>query len=155
MLSYTRTQDVSTYYSKPTSPSPSLFKQYTTFQHSTYSYIFHHDRYDHKWSTPAYITNWKEYVATPWKPTQPSDQHCSFGAGLPPVPSKLVTRIEAGEFIDMGELLPDCVGISRPKGTGKALIKHHTMSGILEWVKCSMFTWQWFPENNLGESPTC
>ena len=51
-------------------------------------------------------------------------------AGLPPVPSKLVTRIEAGEFIDMGELLPDHVGISRPNDSGKALTERR------EWIMC-------------------
>ena len=30
-----------------------------------------------------------------------------LGAGLPPIPTKLVSRIEAGEFIEMAELLPD------------------------------------------------
>ena len=60
----------------------------------------------------------------------------TLGAGLPPVPSKLVARIEAGEFIDMGELLPDRVGVSRPDDTGKALTKRRTVSGILEWIKC-------------------
>ena len=30
-----------------------------------------------------------------------------LGAGLPPIPEKLVSRIEAGEFIEMAELLPD------------------------------------------------
>ena len=29
----------------------------------------------------------------------------ALGAGLPPFPSKPVARIEAGEFIDMGELI--------------------------------------------------
>ena len=60
----------------------------------------------------------------------------ALGASLPPVPSKLVARIEAGEFIDMGELLPDRVGISRPDDTGKASTEHRTVLGILEWIKC-------------------
>ena len=30
-----------------------------------------------------------------------------FGAGFPPVPRKLVKRIEDGEYIEMAELLPD------------------------------------------------
>ena len=60
----------------------------------------------------------------------------ALGAGLPPVPSQLVARIEAGEFIDMGELLPDHVGITRPDDIGKAPIKRRTVSGILEWIKC-------------------
>ena len=31
----------------------------------------------------------------------------SMGAGIPLVPEKMVSRIEAGEFIEMAELLPD------------------------------------------------
>ena len=66
----------------------------------------------------------------------PHTNSVSLGSGLPPVPSKLVAKIEAGEFIDMGELLPYRVGISRPEDTGRALPRHHTVSGILEWIKC-------------------
>ena len=36
----------------------------------------------------------------------------SIGAGLPPVPLKLVKCIQAGEFIDKSELLPDRLGIN-------------------------------------------
>ena len=36
-----------------------------------------------------------------------------MGAGLPPVPARLVTRVEAGEFIDMAELAPDKLGFSK------------------------------------------
>ena len=36
-----------------------------------------------------------------------------MGAGLPPVPAKLVDGIEAGEFVDMAELLPDKLGFSK------------------------------------------
>ena len=53
-------------------------------------------------------------------------------AGLPRVPSQIFARIEVGEFIDMGELLPDRVGITRPDDTGKASAKCHTVAGILE-----------------------
>ena len=60
----------------------------------------------------------------------------ALGAGLPPVPSRLVARIEAREFIDMGELIPDRVGITRLVDTGKASAKHRTVAGILEWIKC-------------------
>ena len=31
----------------------------------------------------------------------------SIGQGLPPVPKKLVNKIESGEYLDMAELLPD------------------------------------------------
>ena len=36
----------------------------------------------------------------------------SIGAGLPPVSRKLITHIQAGEFVDMAELLPDRMGIT-------------------------------------------
>jgi len=49
----------------------------------------------------------------------PPAHSVTLGAGLPPVPPKLVAKIEAGEFIDMGELLPDCVGITRSDNPGK------------------------------------
>ena len=35
-----------------------------------------------------------------------------IGAGLPPVPQKLVQRIQAGEYVDMSELLPDRLGVN-------------------------------------------
>ena len=61
----------------------------------------------------------------------------TLGAGLyTPVPSRLVAKIESGEFIDMGELLPDRVGTSRPEDLGKVLPKRRTVAGILEWIKC-------------------
>ena len=79
------------------------------------------------------ITNWRKYVVDP---LSPPTNTVALGAGLPPVPSKIVAIIEAGEFIDMGELLSDRVGMSRLNDTGKALTKHCTVSGILEWIKC-------------------
>ena len=36
----------------------------------------------------------------------------SIGAGLPPVPLKLMKRIHAGEFVDMSGLLPDHLGLN-------------------------------------------
>ena len=39
-----------------------------------------------------------------------SSTRSSIGAGLPSVPKKLVSRIEAGEFIEMAELQPDYMG---------------------------------------------
>ena len=44
-------------------------------------------------------------------PPLPALDNCvTIGAGLPPVPAKFVSRIEAGEYIDMTELLPDRLG---------------------------------------------
>lgn len=42
----------------------------------------------------------------------------SIGSGLTPIPNKLGLCIQAGEFIDMAELLPDCLGISTTPGKG-------------------------------------
>ena len=69
----------------------------------------------------------------------------SIGAGLPPVPHKLVKRIQAGEFIDMSELLPNRLGVN----TGPLLdgekeekrTKRRQVASILEWVQCfSIYT---------------
>ena len=75
-----------------------------------------------------------ETRATPIKaaPNLPTTR-VSLRAGLPPVPAKLVSKIEAGEFIDMGKLLPDCVGISGPEdATGESSSERCTVSSILE-----------------------
>ena len=79
----------------------------------------------------------------------------ALGADLPPVPSKLVARIEAGEFIDMGELLSDCVGISRSDDTGKGSTKCRTMSGILEWIKYFNVYMAVISRKQPGRSLTC
>ena len=42
------------------------------------------------------------------RPTVP--QSVSVGAGLPPVPSRLVKQIESGAFVEMTELLPERLG---------------------------------------------
>ena len=63
----------------------------------------------------------------------------SIGAGLPPVPSELVTRIQAGKFIDMAELLPDRLGVSAtPCKDDKqsAKQKRRQVTNILEWIQC-------------------
>ena len=67
----------------------------------------------------------------------------SIGAGLPPVPRKLVTRIQAGEFVDMAELLPDCMGItSTPSFLSDKdekqpfKTKRRQVTNITEWVQC-------------------
>ena len=63
-----------------------------------------------------------------------------IGIGLPPVSKKLVACIQAGEYIDMAELLPDCLGIS----TGLAnrddkqatRPRRRQVTNILEWIQC-------------------
>lgn len=63
----------------------------------------------------------------------------SIGTGLPPVPRKLVERIQAGEYVDMVELLPD-----RLSAHGSGIAKEekelkrtkHQITSIAEWVQC-------------------
>ena len=66
----------------------------------------------------------------------------SVGAGLPPVPRKLVNRIQTGKFVDMAELLPERMGVTsaplfaddkdekQPVKT-----KRRQVTNILEWVQ--------------------
>ena len=58
------------------------------------------------------------------------------GAGLPPIHSKLVSRIEAGEFIEMSDLLCDHLGSMRSKEQRPSNTKRRTITNILEWIKC-------------------
>ena len=60
----------------------------------------------------------------------------SLGAGLPPVPAKLLSKIAVGKFIDIGELILDRVSISEPEDSGTSTSKRRTVSSILEWIKC-------------------
>ena len=55
-----------------------------------------------------------------------------FGA-LPPVPSKLVKRIEHGEFIEMSELLPERLTFdAAEEDPGKGKSKRKLVTSILE-----------------------
>ena len=72
---------------------------------------------------------------------EPAGAALSIGAGLPPVPQKLVARIQAGEFIDMAELLPDHLGVNAaPAETGdkeaKRKGKRRQVTSVLEWLQC-------------------
>ena len=56
-----------------------------------------------------------------------------LGAALPPVPHKLVERIESGAFIDMGELLPGNLTLIDEEQKQKS--KHFRVSNITEWLQ--------------------
>ena len=58
------------------------------------------------------------------------------GEGLPPVPLKVARRIRAGEFIDMGELLPE---VLMPKEEGEPEAKRRSgkrVTDIFTWLQC-------------------
>ena len=60
-----------------------------------------------------------------------------FGAGFPPVPSKLVKKIEAGDFIDMAKLRPEGLGTMEDSAPGRSTKgKTKMISNILEWIRC-------------------
>ena len=63
----------------------------------------------------------------------------TIGAGLPPIPAKLVSRIEAGKYINMTELLPDKLGILRTAASDDSFKttrpRRKALSGILEWIQ--------------------
>ena len=61
------------------------------------------------------------------------DADLCIGAGPPP---RLVTRIEAGEFLDMAELLPDHRGPATTEPLPKPSKRCHDVSNILEWIRC-------------------
>ena len=58
-------------------------------------------------------------------------QEAALGAALPPIPPKLVARIEAGEFINMGNCYQTVLESHPAKPPQKP-----TVSGILEWIRC-------------------
>ena len=62
-----------------------------------------------------------------------------IGAVVPPVPPRLVDRIKAGEYIDMAELLPNCMGTINPSSTDKSAkqkIHRRQVTSTIEWVQC-------------------
>lgn len=65
----------------------------------------------------------------------------SIGAGLPPVPKKLVEQIQAREFIDMAELLLDHLGVNAPSKDEKGTKQHkRQVTTITEWVQFCIYT---------------
>ena len=68
-------------------------------------------------------------LATHGKP-----QSFSIGAGRPPVPTKLVQKIESGAFVDMVELLPERLDTADSEDT-RLKRKKRSLS-ILEWLQC-------------------
>lgn len=63
-----------------------------------------------------------------------------MGAGLPSFPARLVSRIGAGEFIDMVELAPDKLGLSKSTlnddQAKPSKQRCRTVTNILEWTQC-------------------
>lgn len=63
----------------------------------------------------------------------------TIGKGLPPVPGKLITKIESGQFIELAEFRPDRLGItaaSDDDGSKASKSKNNLITSITEWIQC-------------------
>ena len=62
-----------------------------------------------------------------------------FSSGLPPIPAKLVDRIQSGLFVEMSDLLPQKL-ISAEYSVGDHMTsqkpKQYEVTTIIEWVQC-------------------
>ena len=72
---------------------------------------------------------------------------------LPPVPAKLVNKIQEGQFIEMAELLTDT--LSSPEYIAEVNSQSHKqkpkeVTDILDWVQCFGVPWPSSP----SKSPT-
>ena len=61
-----------------------------------------------------------------------SSQLVPIGAAIPPVPPGLVDKIESGVFVDMGDLVPQRLGLEE---TARSKQKRHTITSINEWLQ--------------------
>ena len=65
--------------------------------------------------------------------------HFSLAEHFPPVPPKLVQKIQAGEFVDLAELLPDNMEMVRRagiEGQGQSQRQLRRVVNLLTWVQC-------------------
>ena len=67
-----------------------------------------------------------------------------LGEGLPPIPAKLVSKIQKGDFVDMAELLRDNIEADRRRSkesgastsTGLQSQSRREVPDIVSWVQC-------------------
>ena len=61
-----------------------------------------------------------------------------IGEGLPPIPEKLIRRIQDGHFINMAELLPDNLEAtnSTEDDHANAKRKQQEVTQIMDWIQC-------------------
>ena len=71
--------------------------------------------------------------------TAATTQPLYIGGGLPPIPRKLVHRIQDGHFIDMAELLPDnleATNLIDDDLTKNIKRKQQDVTQIMDWIQC-------------------
>jgi len=61
-----------------------------------------------------------------------------IGLGLPSISKKSSERIEAGNFVEMAELLPENLSLFSTTEAGQSTSKtqHHVVTNIFEWLQC-------------------
>ena len=63
-----------------------------------------------------------------------------FNDSFPPIPAKLVEKIQVGEFVDMAELLRDNIELERRKGQGESgansKLPCREVPDVLSWCGC-------------------
>ena len=73
-----------------------------------------------------------------FKPADKASSPLYVGAGLPPVPAKLAKRIQDGQFIEMGELLPEVLRGPIPYDDDhqkSSKSKYRELDGIIDWIQ--------------------
>ena len=65
----------------------------------------------------------------------------SLGETFPPIPEKLVTKIQSEEYVELAELLPDNVEVLRkadtqPSAQGQGQRQLRRVSNLSTWVQC-------------------
>ena len=58
------------------------------------------------------------------------------GEGVVPIPRKLAEKIWRWEFMDMGELLPECWGITGEGRSGPLHRRTRVAADIFSWIQC-------------------
>ena len=83
------------------------------------------------------FTNVESQVEDQSLPTQVETPNSLVGEGFPPLPSKLVKRIEGREFMEMAELLPErlLAYTSGDDHTKASKSKVKPVTNILDWIQ--------------------
>ena len=63
---------------------------------------------------------------------RPAEPSYSTNQQEQPIPPNLVEQIEAGAFVEMGDLLPSRLGLD---DGAKSIQKHHLITNITEWLQ--------------------
>jgi len=58
------------------------------------------------------------------------------GAGLNPIPANLASRIQQGDYIDMGELLLESWPMSEETSKGASHRQSRAVTNIFTWLQC-------------------